>query len=100
MRKNMNNQVDESKKKWHWYLIFITWQVRDGRSKTSGTTEISVSFDNRNISEKLLTQIKEDQLEKLLNNYGEDESMHYAIQIQSLSYLGHMSRSEYYDDEN
>ncbi len=92
--------LDESNEKWHWYLIHIDWQVRGGRKTTSGTITASISLADRNISERILNQIKASTIEELQNKYGEDENIDYCVQILSLSYLGYMSNSEYYDDEN
>ncbi|MBS9781900.1 MAG: hypothetical protein KGV56_05330 [Gammaproteobacteria bacterium] len=96
----MKNKIDESNEKWHWYLIHISWQVRVGKKTISGTNEGSVALVKRNISEKILNKMKRIKLEELQNEYGEDENIDYGIQILSLSYLGYMSNSEYYDDEN
>ncbi len=96
----MKNKIDESNEKWHWYLIHIDWQVRDGSKTTSGTITASISLADRNISERILNQIKASTIEELQNKYGEDKNIDYCVQILSFSYLGYMSNSEYYDDEN
>lgn len=88
--------MSDSDKKWHWYLFYVSWQVRGGGRSTSGTNSLRVPLENQNINEKVMEEVGLFKRKEIVAEYG--ESVEHGIQILSISYLGYMTYAEFYGD--